>query len=94
MSVVNFVAELFNLPTREMYEEVIEENLELQRRIKELEKGKPDKSITPYIKVEENIFKYFKKYIVRVVHHKKRYAKSFDTIEEARQYLTEVRKNG
>lgn len=89
MSVTNFIAELFNLPTKEMYDEVIEENLNLRR---ELESRK-NKSLTPYIKVEENIFKYFKKYIVRVVHKKKRYVKSFDTIEEAREYLREV-KNG
>ena len=37
MSVVDFIAEVFNLPTREMYDEVIEENLELQRQVKELE---------------------------------------------------------
>ena len=91
MSVVDFIAEVFHLPTREMYDEVIEENLELQHRIKELEKRKPDKSITPYIKVEENIFRYFKKYIVRVIHHKKRYFKSFNTLDEARSYLQEVR---
>lgn len=90
MSVVDFIAEVFNLPTREMYDEVIEENLELQRQVKELE-AKADKSQTPYIKVEENIFRYFKKYIVRVIHHKKRYFKSFDTLEDARRYLQEVR---
>ena len=48
MSVVNFVAELFHLPTREMYDEVIEENLELQRRIKELEKGNITVNATEY----------------------------------------------
>lgn len=89
MSVTNFIAELFSLPTKEMYDEVIEENLNLRRELE----SRRNKSLTPYIKVEENIFKYFKKYIVRVVYKKKRYIKSFDTIEEAREYLREV-KNG
>jgi len=89
LSVTNFIAELFSLPTKEMYDEVIEENLNLRRELE----SRRNKSLTPYIKVEENIFKYFKKYIVRVVYKKKRYIKSFDTIEEAREYLREV-KNG
>lgn len=93
MSVVNFIAEVFNLPTKEMYEELLNDYFELKRKYEEAVFEKRE-SKTPYIKVEENIFKYFKKYIVRVVHHKKRYFKSFDTLDEAKNYLTEVRKIG
>lgn len=91
MSVVNFVAELFNLPTREMYDELLNDYFEMKRKYEDVVLEKRH-SKTPYIKVEENIFKYFNKYIVRTVHKKKRYTKSFDTIEEARNYLTEVKK--
>ena len=91
MSVVNFIAEVFGLPTKEMYEELLNDYFEMKQKYEEAVLDK-HRSKTPYIKVEENIFRYFNKYIVRTVHKKKRYTKSFDTIEEARNYLTEVKK--
>ena len=92
MSVASVVAELFGLPTQEMYDELYNDYVDLLKRYEELSKD-AYRSKTPYIKVEENIFKYFNKYIVRTVCKKKRYSKSFDTIEEARAYLKEVRSN-
>lgn len=93
LSVVNFIAEVFGLPTKEMYEELLNDYFEMKQKYEEAVLDK-HRSKTPYIKVEENIFRYFNKYIVRTVHKKKRYTKSFDTIEEARNYLTEVKKIG
>ena len=92
MSVARIVAELFGLPTHEMYDELYNDYVDLLAKYEELSK-EAYRSKTPYIKVEENIFKYFNKFIVRCVHKKKRYSKSFDTIEEARAYLKEVRAN-
>ena len=97
MSVMNRVAELLGLPTQEMYDELLNDYMDLSTKYEELLKwvnSSESRSKTPYIKVEENIFKYFNKFIVRTVHKKKRYSKSFDTIEEARAYLKEVKQIG
>ena len=94
MSVKNWIAELLGLPTNEMYDELYDDYKFLLKRYDELLWKEPNKSKTPYIKVEENIFHYFNKYVVRTVHKKKRYSKSFDTIEDARKYLKEVKKIG
>ena len=88
LSVKNFIAELLGLPTNEMYDELYDDYQHLLEKYGEL---MTNKSRTPYIKVEENIFHYFNKYVVRTIHKKKRYSKSFDTIEEARAYLKEVK---
>lgn len=90
MSVANKVAELFGLPTQEMYDELYNDYADLLKRYEELSK-EAYRSKTPYIKVEENIFQYFNKYVVKTVHKKKKYSKSFNTIEEARDYLKEVK---
>ena len=90
--VVDMIAELFGLPTQQMYDELYNDYAELLKKYEELSK-EAYRSKTPYIKVENNIFKYFNKYIVRTVCDKKKYSKSFNTIEEARTYLQEV-KNG
>ena len=89
MSVKDFMAELLGLPTNEMYDELYDDYQYLLKKYGELIES--NKSRTPYIKVEDNIFHYFNKYVVRTVHKKKRYSKSFDTIEEARAYLKEVK---
>ena len=91
LSVRDKIAELLGLPTNEMYDELYDDYQYLLKKYSELVDGKPDKSKSPYIKVEENIFHYFNKYVVRTIHKKKRYSKSFDTLEDARKYLKEVK---
>ena len=94
MSVVNKLAELFGLPTQEMYDDLLNDYMDLSNKYEELLKwvnSTESRSRSPYIKVEDNIFKYFNRFVVRTTHKKKRYSKSFDTIEEARAYLKEVK---
>lgn len=93
MSVRNCIAALFNLPTMEMYEELLNDYFDMKQKYEDAVLKSKQVQKSPYIKVEENIFKYFNKFVVRTVHNKKRYIKSFDTIEDARVYLQEV-KNG